>query len=335
MKSLGAFYMGSARILLMICALLVVVSPIRAEVMINLNTPQNQVNAFKAKLDPVIQGYFKAVVADDKDATLSYYDLTYISTHQMHAAQEAVQTVMRLLNQHIKANGGLRKVDLVGVFHGGSDRVAILQMEFANGVKDISAGIKVKSQGYGNNADWKLAIETGGYPSGIVYPSLAVAGLRSAMKTAEAYYAAMQAGDYAAVRKLTYHDDWLERQPANRQPKKVKTMGDAIVAGIGESTGSRDDYGTPEQRLKRRLSSEIEQMQTLIKANGGIKHIEVSNLGASEGLLGEQYKKGTKDKNYKRLAAMEVRFDVHYSNNKADYNMRKVFILDKGQWKLH
>jgi len=322
-------YIGSHRLLLMALTLLMVSSAIQAEVMVNLNTPQNKVRTFRAKLDPVIQGYFKAVVAGDKKALLSYYDLTYIGAYHMGTVQKSSQAVMALLDQQIKANGGLRKVDLVGFFGDSMSARVILELEFANGFKDISGGIKVKSQGYGDKADWKFVIETGGH-FGSDYPGLAVAGLRAATKTLDGYYTAVQAGDYAALRKLTYNDYWLEKQPANRQPAKQGSL-----ASWGDAFVSSEDYGTPEQRLEKRFTKHIEEIQTLIKANGGIKHIEVSKLDASEGKLFDYHKKGGNDKNYKRLSSIELTYDVHYSNGKAEYDKRFLFVLDdKGQWKI-
>jgi len=336
MKGLSAVTkIGIARCLLMLFAVLSISVPIRAEVVISsLDTPQNKVREFKAKIDPVIQGYFQAVASGDEEKALSWYDWTYISTHSMHAARQAAQDAMRLLAQQIKDNGGLRKVEVVGIFGGIGIARVILQMEFANGFKDISGGIKMKSEGYGQEADWKLAIEAPSLYSSN-HPSLAVAGVHSAMKTLEAYYAAVQAGDEEALERLSYNDYWLEKQPANRKPGKkgtVTTWGD-VFAGTGAVA---DDYGTPEQRLRKRLALHIEQMQTLIKANGGITGIEVSDLSVSEGQVGTQHKKpvAKDDNQYKRLSTIELRVDVRYGNNKTDSNKNMVFILDDGEWKL-
>jgi len=293
----------SVRFVFLLLFLLVMGRQTQAEVLVQLDTPKNEINALKAKMDPLIQGYFKAVASGDIEAALGAYDWYPVSTGDMAEAREAAVETMALLKQQIDANGGLQKVELVGIFqqegYMNDNKKLILEIGFSNGFKDISAGIKLTAR----NNDWKLNIKdvTGTMAE---YPGLAVAGLRSAMKTAEAYYAAVLANDYEAINKLTYSAHKMETQS-------------------GKATNL----------VKAQINAKMASLNTLIKANGGLKSLEVREIGLSKGQLGTQHKK-YQSNDYKRLAEMVIRFDVNYGNGKTDYRKNAHFILDNGQWKV-
>jgi len=240
----------------------------------------------------------------------------------MAGNRQAAVEVMKLLKQQIDANGGVRNIELVGFFSRLDKAKAILEIEFNNGFKDIAAGINMARDGDYQSGAWKLALGERSYASGTGHPTLVVVGLRAAMKTAEAYYAAALAGDNKKVRKLTYFEHWTERLPTKTAEKG--TLGYIVTF----------EEGTPEQRLAKRINQIIEAQQTLLEANGGIKSLEVKDLSLSEGMLSTHHRKDFNDNNYKRLAELSVYFDIKYGNGKMDYNRRINFLLDNGQWKV-
>jgi len=307
----------------MLLALFALNSQVQAEVIIQgLNTAKNEVRNVKSQVNPIIQGYFKAVASGDTKAALTYYAWSDIKPASMADNRQAALEVMKLLKQQIDANGGLRKIELIGFFPRLDKAKAILEIEFNNGFKDIAAGINMVRDGDYQNGAWKLALGERSFASGTVHPTLAVAGLRAAMKIAEAYYAAALAGDNKTVKKLTYFEHWTERLPAKTAEKG--TLGYIVTF----------EEGTPEQRLVKRISEIIEAQQVLLEANGGIKSLEVKDLSLSEGMLSTHHRKNFNDTDYKRLAEMSVYFDIKYGNGKMDYNKRINFLLDNGQWKV-
>jgi len=276
----------------------------QAEVRILLDTEKNEITRLKEKIDPLIQGYFNGVAAGDTEAALAAYDWEPVNAGDMAKARAVAVATMKLLKQQIDANGGLRKVALVGVFerqgYMNDKKKIILEIEFANGFKDISAGIVIKER----NKNWRLAIDE---VAGVMetYPSLAVAGLRAAMQTAEAYYAAALRNDYDAVNKLTYSAHWGKNSHTHL-------------------------LGTVEKQIKDNMGI----LNNLTAANGGLGVIEVRDIALSESRLGTLHRKSKTDDNYKHLVEMTVRFNVGYGNGKTDYNKRAGFILDNGRWQV-
>jgi len=238
----------SARLIFMLLALFALSNQVRAEIIIQgLNA--NNASVLKPKLDALFQGYFKAVVAGDKETALAeYYPWQNVEPQRMPDKINEALLGVEFIKQQIDANKGIKKVEVLRVTEpdgfsdadeGSAEVKVILQVEFHNGFKDISGVVNIRREYYkdlGWGDDWKLGRDT--------TFSLPLVGMKAALKTVEDYYSAVVVGNAVSMEKLT------------------------------SSMSSKN------------LSRNVPSVKMIIQANGGIKNIEVKDVFKTASELG-------------------------------------------------
>jgi len=251
-------------------------------------------------IQPVFERYYQAVAAGDNEAALAQYGWAEIEARNMSNAREGVLTGINFVKQQIDANGGVRQVGVVGVFSGGwvSDAYAdiIVELEFNNGKKELSAVIQVERDGSPAIATgpWKLKVER--TSSGYVNQRPPIVGMIEVAKIAEAYYLAAIEGNVERARELAYFGEEDRRRPH-----------------------------------AERLARSINYIQTMAQANGGLESIEV-RIAASYVIARKSYMSRRKVEevvpNTNSIIIVQK-----YVNGKIDEEQMG-FTLDEEQWKI-
>jgi len=251
-------------------------------------------------IQPVFERYYQAVAAGDNEAALAQYGWAEIDARNMSNAREGVLTGINFVKQQIEANGGVRQVGVVGVFSDGwvSDAHAniIVELEFNNGKKELSAEIQVERDGI-STGSWKLKVERGS--RGYVNQRPPIVGMIEVAKAAEAYYLAVIEGNVERAWELAYF-------------------------------GRLEAYQDPQEHVNR-LERSINYIRTLVQANGGLVNFEVG-IAASYVNARESYMSRRKVEEVVPNVNSVIIIQK-YANGKTDEEQMD-FILDEGRWKI-
>jgi len=298
----GAVLSGllSNRLLLLVVALFALNGNPQAEVVLQgLGKQGRDLRTVMPQINQAVQGYFRAVAAGDTESALAvFYPWEKVGASQMPVAINAALLEAGLIKKQIDDNKGIKRVEVVSSTGGDAQAEVVVEVEFNNGFKDISGAIPMAPEyaAQGWTEDFKL-----GHGTRRAFP---IVGMRAALKTAEVYYAAALAGDFARMKKLTYHRYLLEKSTSANHVNFTKEL---------------ERYGA--------------SLKTIIAVNGGIKNLEVPNVLHSESKIDSHHKKGFNDEGYQRLAAIKVNYHIHYGNGKTEQK-QGTFVLDDRQWKV-
>jgi len=206
------------------------------------------------EIQPVLERYYQAVAAGDNEAALAQYAWAGIRARDMADAREIALRGIGFVKRQIDANDGIRQVAVAGVFVKGwpsnPEADIIIELEFNNGKKDLSAMISIQRDG-GVGGPARLKVETNGTKT-----SPPIVGMIEVAKVAEDYYLAARDGNASRARELAYF-------------------------------GRLEAYEKPQAHAER-LASSIGSIQTQAQANGGLESIEVS-ITSAKVYAGEAY----------------------------------------------
>jgi len=106
---------------------------------------------FRPELEVVFHGYYTAVELGDFDWALAYYawnPVNKMKREEREAALENARDAARLVKAQIEHNGGVRSVAVQGIFQrDGLGPVAVVEVEFNNGVRDLSPAVAMIYEG--------------------------------------------------------------------------------------------------------------------------------------------------------------------------------------------
>jgi len=288
----------SPRLLLISLALIFFSNPIKAEIIISrVDDQRSGVRAFVPKIQQVFQGYFSVVSSGDKETALAmFYPWGNVNAANMPEAINDALLEVDFVKKQIDDNKGIKQVKVLGSFGGDAQAEVVIEVEFNNGFKDISAGLPVGTE-Y-TDGGW-----TDDFKLGARYRrALPLVGLKAAMKTAESYCKAAIAADIEGMKKLSYSK---------------------------YSSNSKDSA-----QFNKELNQIAASIKAIALANGGIKDFEVPNaLHGTEAQLNDYNKRTFSDNTYQRIAAIKVNYSINYANGKKEFK-QGFFAFDEGRWKI-
>jgi len=203
------------------------------------------------EFEAFFQGYYAAVEFEDLDWALAYYawkPVNKLKREESEAARQNALDAARLVKAQIEHNGGVRSVAVRGIFQrDGLGPVAVVEVEFNNGVRDLSPAVAMVYEGERGKekAEWKLEVVT---VSMKIPPPLV--GLRELLATFETIYRAALIDDFEQMRELSYEEGLFlslkEKKPEER-----------------------------EKRIMRIYDVAAKRIQTTVRANGGLVSVDI------------------------------------------------------------
>jgi len=250
------------------------------------------------EIQPVLERYYQAVAAGDNEAALTQYGWEEIRASSMADARENALQGIGFVKRQIDANDGIRQVGIAAVFVKGwvnnFNAEIIIELEFNNGKRDLSAPIPIERDGGRITDPLRLKVETTGTKTSPLF-----VGMIEVAKVAEDYYLAARDGNTSRARELAYF-------------------------------GRLEAYEKPQAHAER-LASSIGSIQTQAQANGGLEGIEV-NITTAKAAAREMYM--TRRKVMEVVPYVYVVNVVQkYANGKTDVQ-QQTFVFDEGQWKI-
>jgi len=201
----------------------------------------------QSELDAVFQGYYTAVEQEHFDWALAYYawePLKKAKKEEQEAARQNALDAAQLVKQQIVQNGGIRGLTVHGVFQR-SGLVAVVEVEFNNGMRDLSPAVAIIYEGERLHGEWKLEVVT---VSMKIPPPLV--GQREILASFETIYRAALEVDFAQMRELSYEEGLFlslkEKKPEER-----------------------------EKRIARIYEVAAKRIQTAVHVNGGLVSVDI------------------------------------------------------------
>jgi len=206
-------------------------------------------STLRPEFEAVFQGYYAAVEFEDLDWALAYYawkPVNKLKREESEAARQDALDAARLVKAQIEHNGGVRSVAVQGIFQrDGLGPVAVVEVEFNNGVRDLSPTVAMVYEGEREKAEWKLEVVT---VSMKIPPPLV--GLRELLATFETIYRSALVDDFEQMRELSYEEGLFlslkEKKPEER-----------------------------EKRIMRIYDVAAKRIQTTVRANGGLVDVDI------------------------------------------------------------
>jgi len=177
---------------------------------------------FREGILTVFEGYYTAVELGDFDWALAYYawePLRKAKKEDKETARENALNAARLVKEQIDANGGVRRVVVNGIFRPlGLGVTAVVEVEFNNGVCDLSPAVAMVYEGEREKGEWRLEVVTVGMK---IPPPLV--GQRELLNSFETIYRAALEDDFAQMRELSYEEGLFlslkEKKPEEREKR--------------------------------------------------------------------------------------------------------------------